>query len=38
VPDFEVSINGRKWKLSELQKNAEMTKDRTLVLTFWCSF
>ncbi len=38
VPDFEVSINGQKWKLSELQKNAEMTKDGTLVLTFWCSF
>jgi thiol-disulfide isomerase/thioredoxin len=38
VPDFEVSINGKKWMLSELQKNAKMTKDGTLVLTFWCSF
>ena len=38
VPDFEVTIAGKKWKLSELQKNAEMTKDGTLVLTFWCSF
>jgi thiol-disulfide isomerase/thioredoxin len=38
VPDFEVTINGKLWKLSELRKNAELTKDGTLVLTFWCSF
>lgn len=38
VPDFEVTINGKLFKFSELQKNAEMTKDGTLVLTFWCSF
>jgi thiol-disulfide isomerase/thioredoxin len=38
VPDFEVTIGGKKWKLSELQKNKEMSKDGTLVLTFWCSF
>ncbi len=38
VPDFDVTINGKLWKLSELRKNSEMTKDGTLVLTFWCSF
>ena len=38
VPDFEVTLNGKVWKLSELQKNAEITPDGTLVLTFWCSF
>ena len=38
VPDFEVTIAGKTWKLSELQKNATMTGDGTLVLTFWCSF
>ena len=38
VPDFEVTVNGKKWKLSELQQKADMTKDGTLVLTFWCSF
>ena len=38
VPDFEVMIDGRLWKLSELQKNRAMTEDGTLVLTFWCSF
>jgi len=38
VPDFEVSIAGRKWKLSELRQNKEITADGTLVLTFWCSF
>lgn len=38
VPDFEVTIDGKKWKLSELQKNAAMTENGTLVLTFWCSF
>jgi thiol-disulfide isomerase/thioredoxin len=38
VPDFEVTIDGKTWKLSELQKNKAMTEDGTLVLTFWCSF
>lgn len=38
VPDFEVTLNGKVWKLSELRKNAEITPDGTLVLTFWCSF
>lgn len=38
VPDFEVTIAGKKWKFSELQKNAAMTEDGTFVLTFWCSF
>jgi len=38
VPDFEVMLDGRKWKLSELRKNRKLTADGTLVLTFWCSF
>jgi thiol-disulfide isomerase/thioredoxin len=38
VPDFEITIDGKKWKLSELQKNSALTKDGTIVLTFWCSF
>jgi thiol-disulfide isomerase/thioredoxin len=38
VPDFQVTIDGRKWKLSELRKNTETTTDGTFVLTFWCSF
>ena len=38
VPDFEVTLDGRTWKLSELQGNRDMTLDGTLVLTFWCSF
>ncbi len=38
VPDFEVTLNGKVWKLSELRKNADITPDGTLVLTFWCSF
>lgn len=38
VPDFEVTIAGKKWKLSELRQNKEITTDGTLVLTFWCSF
>jgi thiol-disulfide isomerase/thioredoxin len=38
VPDFEVTLDGRTWKLSELQKNKDITPDGTLVLTFWCSF
>jgi len=38
VPDFEVMLDGRTWKLSELRKNKDITPDGTLVLTFWCSF
>ena len=38
VPDFEVTLNGKTWKLSELRQNREITPDGTLVLTFWCSF
>ena len=38
VPDFEVTLDGRTWKLSELRKNKDITPDGTLVLTFWCSF
>ena len=38
VPDFEVTINDKKWTLSQLRKNAELTSDGTIVLTFWCSF
>jgi thiol-disulfide isomerase/thioredoxin len=38
VPEFEVTINGKPCKLSELQANTLMTQDGTLVLTFWCSF
>jgi thiol-disulfide isomerase/thioredoxin len=38
VPDFEVVIDGKKWKLSELQRDPAVTSDGTLVLTFWCSF
>ena len=38
VPDFEVTLNGKVVKLSDLQKDAELTPDGTLVLTFWCSF
>lgn len=38
VPDFEVTIAGKTSKLSELQKDAAMTANGTLVLTFWCSF
>jgi thiol-disulfide isomerase/thioredoxin len=38
VPDFEVTLDGRTWKLSELRKNNDITPDGTLVLTFWCSF
>jgi len=37
VPDFEVTLEGRTWKLSELRQNKDMTADGTLVLTFWCS-
>jgi thiol-disulfide isomerase/thioredoxin len=38
VPDFDVTINGNQWKLSELRKDEELTRDGTLVFTFWCSF
>lgn len=38
VPDFEVTLDGRTWSLSELRKNRNITPDGTLVLTFWCSF
>ena len=38
VPDFEVTINDKKWTLSQLRKNTELTSDGTIVLTFWCSF
>jgi len=38
VPEFEVTIDGKKFKLSELRKNTALTEDGTLVLTFWCSF
>jgi len=38
VPDFEVTLDGRTWTLSELRQNKDMTPDGTLVLTFWCSF
>ena len=38
VPDFEVTIDDKKWTLSQLRKNTELTSDGTIVLTFWCSF
>ena len=38
VPDFEVSLDGKAYKLSELQANKDLTADGTLALTFWCSF
>ena len=38
VPEFEVTIDGKSFKLSELQKNTALTENGTLVLTFWCSF
>ena len=38
VPDFEVTLDGRTWKLSELRQNKDITPDGMLVLTFWCSF
>jgi len=38
VPEFEVTIDGKTFKLSELQKNSALTENGTLVLTFWCSF
>ena len=38
VPEFEVTIDGKTFKLSELQKNTALTENGTLVLTFWCSF
>ena len=33
-----VVINDKKWTLSQLRKNTELTSDGTIVLTFWCSF
>ena len=38
VPDFEVTIDGMPRRLNELQKDANLTEDGTLMLTFWCSF
>lgn len=38
VPNFEVTINDKKWTLSQLRKNTKLTNDGTIVLTFWCSF
>ena len=38
VPNFEVTLDGKVWKLSELRANKELTADGTLALTFWCSF
>jgi len=38
VPDFEITIDGKKFKLTALQENKTLTEDGTLVLTFWCSF
>ena len=37
VPDFEVTLNGKQWKLSALRKESKRTGDGTIVLTFWCS-
>ena len=37
VPDFEVTINDKKWTLSQLRKNTDLTSDGTIVLTCWCS-
>jgi thiol-disulfide isomerase/thioredoxin len=38
VPDFEVTIDGKSRKFTELQKDKTLTEDGTLVFTFWCSF
>ena len=38
VPEFEVTIDGKTMKLSELRKNTALSENGTLVLTFWCSF
>lgn len=38
VPEFEVTIAGKKRTLSELRQDAALSEDGTLVLTFWCSF
>ena len=38
VPNFEVTIDDKKWTLSQLRKNTKLSKDGTIVLTFWCSF
>ena len=33
-----MTLNGKKWQLSELRKESKLTGDGTIVLTFWCSF
>jgi len=38
VPEFVVTIAGKKRTLSELRQDAALSEDGTLVLTFWCSF
>jgi thiol-disulfide isomerase/thioredoxin len=38
VPNFEVTIDDKKWTLSQLRRNTKLTNDGTIVLTFWCSF
>lgn len=38
VPEFEVTIDGKTMKLSDLRKNTALSENGTLVLTFWCSF
>ncbi|MEE3367714.1 MAG: TlpA disulfide reductase family protein [Planctomycetota bacterium] len=37
VPDFEVTLSGKRWKLSALRQESNLTGDGTIVLTFWCS-
>ena len=39
VPNFTVTaLNGKQFKLSDLQKNKDLTKNGVIVFTFWCSF
>ena len=38
VPEFVVTIAGKKRTLSELRQDAALSEGGTLVLTFWCSF
>ena len=38
VPNFEITIDDKKWTLSQLRKNTKLTNNGTIVLTFWCSF
>ena len=39
VPDFTVTaLNGKQYKLSDLQKNEKLTSNGVTVFTFWCSF